>query len=104
MKKILFLAFVAMLCSQTIDAQRKDGNKRTPEQMVERLDKKLNLTDEQEKQIKYLYTDFFNQKVAKEERKAKKKELDSKIISLLTDEQKAEFEKMKSDMQKKSRK
>ena len=99
MKKILFLAFVAMLCSQTIDAQRKDGNKRN-----ERLDKKLNLTDEQEKQIKDLYTDFFNQKVAKEERKAKKKELDSKIISLLTDEQKAEFEKMKSDMQKKSRK
>lgn len=61
MKKILFLAFVAMLCSQTIDAQRKDGNKRTPEQMVERLDKKLNLTDEQEKQIKDLYTDFFSE-------------------------------------------
>lgn len=104
MKKILFLAFVVMLCSQTIDAQCNDGNKRAPEQMVERLDKKLNLTDEQEKQIKNLYTDFFSQKVTKAERKTKKDELDSKIISLLTDEQKAEYEKMKSEMQKKSRK
>lgn len=50
MKKILFVALVAMLGLQPADAQRKGGNTRTPEQMVEKLDKKLNLTDEQEKQ------------------------------------------------------
>ena len=51
MKKILFLAVMAVMCTQTIDAQRKGGEKKTLEQMVENLDKKLDLTDEQEKQI-----------------------------------------------------
>ena len=40
-----------MLTLQSVNAQRKEGKTRTPEQMVEKLDKKLNLTDEQEKQI-----------------------------------------------------
>lgn len=47
MKKILLVALVAMLGMQPADAQRKGGNTRTPEQMVEKLDEKLNLTDEQ---------------------------------------------------------
>lgn len=61
MKKILFLALVAMLSVQSADAQSKGGNdrKRTPEQIVKNLDEKLDLTDEQEKQITALYTDFF---------------------------------------------
>ena len=37
MKKILFVALVAMLGLQPADAQRKGGNTRTPEQMVEKL-------------------------------------------------------------------
>lgn len=45
MKKIIFLALVALLGVHTADAQRKGGT-RTPEQIVENLDKKLNLTDE----------------------------------------------------------
>ena len=100
MKKILFLAVMAVMCTQTIDAQRKGGEKKTPEQMVENLDKKLDLTDEQEKQITVLYKDFFNQKVSREDRKAKMDELNSKISSLLTDEQKAKFDKMKSEPRK----
>lgn len=40
MKKILFFALMAVICAQTIDAQRRGGEKRTPEQVVERLDKK----------------------------------------------------------------
>lgn len=47
-----------MLTLQSVNAQRKEGKTRTPEQMVEKLDKKLNLTDEQEKQITTLYSDF----------------------------------------------
>lgn len=50
MKKIIFLALVALLGIHTVDAQRR-GGACIPEQIVEKLDKKLNLTDEQEKQI-----------------------------------------------------
>ncbi|WP_300792710.1 hypothetical protein [uncultured Bacteroides sp.] len=103
MKKILFLAVMAVMCTQTIDAQRKGGEKKTLEQMVENLDKKLDLTDEQEKQITALYKDFFNQKVSREDRKAKMDELNSKISLLLTDEQKAKFDKMKSEPRKRTR-
>ena len=94
---------MAAMCTQTIDAQRKGGEKRTPEQVVENLDKKLDLTDEQEKQITELYKEFFNQKVSREDRKAKMDELNTKISSLLTDDQKAKFEKMKSERNKKNR-
>lgn len=97
MKKILFLALMAMLGMQQVDAQRKGGNARTPEQMVERLDQKLNLTDEQEKQIMALYTDFFKQDLSREERRAAMQELNKKITALLTDEQKAAFEQMKKE-------
>lgn len=97
MKKILFLALMAMLGMQQVDAQRKGGNARTPEQMVERLDQKLNLTDEQEKQIMALYTDFFKQDLSREERRAAMQELNKKITALLTDEQKTAFEQMKEE-------
>lgn len=103
MKKILFFALMAAICTQTIDAQLRGGEKRTPEQVVENLDKKLDLTDEQEKQITELYKEFFNQKVSREDRKAKMDELNTKISSLLTDDQKAKFEKMKSERNKKNR-
>lgn len=94
---------MAAMCTQTIDAQRRGGEKRTPEQVVENLDKKLDLSDEQEKQITELYKEFFNQKVSREDRKVKMDELNTKISSLLTDDQKAKFEKMKSERNKKNR-
>lgn len=94
MKKIIFLALVGMLCIQSVDAQRKGGNTRTPEQMVEKLNQKLNLTDEQEKQITALYTDFFKQKLSREKRKTAMQELNKKIEVLLTDEQKTVFQQM----------
>ena len=103
MKKILFLALMAMLGMQQVDAQRKSGNARTPEQMVERLDQKLNLTDEQEKQITALYTDFFKQDLSREERKAAMQELNKKITDLLTDEQKTAFEQMKKELPQRKR-
>lgn len=78
MKKILFVALVAMLGLQPADAQRKGGNTRTSEQMVEKLDKKLNLTDEQEKQITTLYADFFKQELSREERRTAMQELNKK--------------------------
>lgn len=65
MKKIIFLALVALLGIHTVDAQRRGGTC-TPEQIVEKLDKKLNLTDEQEKQITELYTEFFKKELSRE--------------------------------------
>lgn len=97
MKKIIFLALMGMLTLQSVNAQRKEGKTRTPEQMVEKLDKKLNLTDEQEKQITTLYFDFFKQDLSREERKSAMQELEKKITSLLTDEQKEAFEQMKKE-------
>lgn len=103
MKKILFVALVAMLGLQSADAQRKGGNTRTPEQMVEKLDEKLNLTDEQEKQITTLYTDFFKQELSREERRTAMQELNKKIEALLTDEQKTAFEQMKKERPQRKR-
>ena len=97
MKKIIFLALMGMLTLQSVNAQRKEGKNRTPEQMVEKLDKKLNLNDEQEKQITTLYSDFFKQDLSREERKSAMQELEKKITSLLTDEQKEAFEQMKKE-------
>lgn len=97
MKKIIFLALMGMLTLQSVNAQRKGGKTRTPEQMVEKLDKKLNLTDEQEKQITTLYSDFFKQDLSRKERKSAMQELEKKITSLLTDEQKEAFEQMKKE-------
>lgn len=103
MKKILFVALVAMLGLQPADAQSKGGNTRTPEQMVEKLDKKLNLTDEQEKQITTLYADFFKQELSREERRTAMQELNKKIEALLTDEQKTAFEQMKKERPQRKR-
>lgn len=97
MKKIIFLALMGMLTLQSVNAQRKEGKNRTSEQMVEKLDKKLNLTDEQEKQITTLYSDFFKQDLSRDERKSAMQELEKKITSLLTDEQKEAFEQMKKE-------
>lgn len=96
MKKIFFnpygyADFTKCKCSTQ---RRKNPYSRT---MVEKLDKKLNLTDEQEKQITTLYSDFFKQDLSREERKSAMQELEKKITSLLTDEQKEAFEQMKKE-------
>ena len=65
--------------------------------MVEKLDQRLSLTDEKEKQITALYTDIFKQELSREERRTAMQELEKKISALLTDEQKTAFELMKKD-------
>ena len=102
MKKIIFLALVALLGIHTVDAQRRGGT-RTPEQIVEKLGKKLNLTDEQEKQITELYTEFFKTELSREERRSEMEKLNEKITSLLTDEQKEAFEQMKKERPQRKR-
>ena len=100
MKKVVLLAIAVVLGFTTASAQRRQKQQLTPEQRVEkqmqRLDSKLNLTDEQEEEIKKLYTEFFNSKMDREERKSKMDELNKKVESLLTDEQKTTFSEMKN--------
>lgn len=98
MRKIVLLAIIAMMTVGTADAQRRNrqniSSEQRVEQQVKNLDKKLNLSDEQEQKIKQLYVEFFNQKVSREQRKAQKAELNKQIESLLTDDQKKAFAEM----------
>lgn len=102
MKKWMFIAIIA--CTgilQTAEAQRRSGKaQKTPTEMTKQLDKKLNLSEEQEKQITALYTDFFKQNYPREERRQKMSELQEKIKQLLTDEQKTKFENLKQKRSK----
>ena len=43
-----------MLTLQSVNAQRKEGKTRTPEQMVEKLDKKLNLTNRKSRSQRFI--------------------------------------------------
>lgn len=80
------------------DAQKRGGQKLTPEQRVEKrmeqLDSKLKLSDEQKQNIKALYTDFFSQDISREERKSKTEELNTKISNLLDENQRKTFNEM----------
>ena len=103
MKKMIIFALVALLGVQYADAQQKNRKTRTPEQMVENLDKKLNLTDEQEKQVLQLYTEFFAKKQSKEVYRKAMQELNDQVMSLLDDKQKEIYKQMKGKRTKRSK-
>lgn len=107
MKKIVLLVMIAIASWETADAQRRNKQNVSTEQRVEQqvktLDKKLNLSDEQELKVKQLYEDFFNAKISREQRKNQKLELNKKIESLLTAEQKKIYSTMKTDTQQRKR-
>lgn len=106
MKKLLLLMALTAMFGISTDAQKRGGQKLTPEQRVEKrmeqLDSKLKLSDEQKQNIKSLYTDFFSQDISREERRSKMEELNTKISNLLDDSQKKTFSEMNS--RKKGRK
>ena len=111
MKKTLLIALMAIVATSTvITAQDVDqrSERRGPnpekriEQQVKRLDKKLKLNDEQKQQLKELYGEFDKAQKARMEqiKRAEMKEreaLNSKIKSILTDEQKAKYEELKEN-------
>lgn len=100
MKKLLLLMALTAMFGICADAQKRGGQKLTPEQRVEKrmeqLDSKLKLSDEQKQNIKSLYTDFFSQDVSRGERRSKMEELNTKISNLLDDSQKKTFSEMNS--------
>lgn len=108
MKKTFLFALVAVFAASTVMAQdfEQRGERRGPdpekriEHQVKRLDKKLNLTEEQQTLLMEYYTEFDKAQLARMEqvRQMEKKDreaLDGKIKAILTDEQKAKYDEMK---------
>ncbi len=109
MKKTILIVLMAIVASSTVmTAQDTDqgGERRGPnpekriEKQVKRLDKKLQLTEEQKQQMKEFYGEFDKAQKARMEqaKRAEMKDreiLNSKIKSILTEEQKAKFDEMK---------
>lgn len=76
-----------------------DDSQKGPGSMVDAsinfLDKKLSLTDDQKTQIKGFYNSLFESRPAtREEGEKKFKEVEEQVKSVLTDEQKAKYEKI----------
>ena len=104
MKKILIVAFALLMGTGIVSAQQRGGGrqKMTAEQTVAGMTKELNLTEEQQKQITAIYTEFENKrkgngnaKVTREQMQAEREALDKQVTAVLTDEQKKKFESMK---------
>lgn len=102
MKKLFFCGVMMVLCSLPMSAQ-KVRQRLSPEEMVnrkvEQLDKKLELTDSQEVEIRKLYAGFYSQQIKREDRKAKQEALDKSIEALLNDSQKTAFAELKKQLQ-----
>lgn len=100
MKKVALMAMVLMASIMTSTAQQRQRNEGNPELRIERqvkqLDEKLNLTEEQEKQVKAIYEEFFKQRASSNQKpQARRQEMNKKIESVLTEEQKKIYEEMK---------
>ena len=82
MKKLLLLMALTAMFGISADAQKRGGQKLTPEQRVEKrmeqLDSKLKLSDEQKQNIKSLYTDFFSQDLLDDSQKKTFSEMNSR--------------------------
>lgn len=98
MRTVIFLAILAIHSIQKVDAQNnKNDNPLTAEQIVEKLDQKLNLTDEQEKEISVILSDFFKNNQSRTERIMSVRKIKKKITSVLSGEQKELFAKTKKN-------
>lgn len=103
MKKVGLMFVVLMATMVSVSAQKRSRNGGDPQQRIEKqvkqLDKELNLTDEQEKQVKVIYEDFFKlQAGSRGNSQTQREELNKKIESVLMPEQKVAYQKMKKGM------
>jgi len=102
MKKIVLLVAIVVASVGIANAQSPQRPNYQPEKRIEKqvkiLDEKLNLSDEQEKQVKAVYEEFFKkQKSSFKKGQSKQEEMNKKIDSLLTEEQKAIFKKFREE-------
>ncbi|MGN1245477.1 MAG: Spy/CpxP family protein refolding chaperone [Muribaculaceae bacterium] len=107
MKKTIVLAFALMMGASIVMAQR-DGSRRglSVDDRVAMLTKELSLTDQQQKKVKALYTDFENKQKSgtsqsREQMRAEFEKVDNQVIALLNDTQKKKYEEMKKNRRNK---
>lgn len=115
MKKIVVFTIAALFAVSGMAQEKKKGRsaEQRAEKITNKMKEKLNLTDEQVVKIKAINLEAAQQKdtlkaEAKAERKEKVKAIetdrDTKIRAVLTEEQKAEYEKMKEKGKEKIKK
>ena len=108
MKKTFLLAIISLVATTTVTAQDFEmrGDRRGPdpekriEHQVKRLDKNLNLTPDQKELLIEFYGEFDKAQMARMEQMRRMEmrdriDLDKKIKSILTEEQKAKYDEMK---------
>ena len=116
MRKIFLSAIMVMACITSVNAQnpQREGRKSiSPEKLVARMDKELDLTDQQEKDLTALYTDFYknlkelkqseNSKDSKKERRAQREEFQKKFNEILSPEQQQKWAELKKARAEKRR-
>ena len=110
MKKILFSAVLAFATLQTANAQlpqRSFDGKAIAEKMVQRMDRVLDLNDNQEKELLKIYTEIYTQKkdgkANATDRKAQREEFAKQIKQVLTEEQQKTWAAAKQKQMKQAR-
>lgn len=102
MKKLIMAMLIAVFAGQSVSAQNNMRQRMSPEQRMEmridRLDKKLSLTDEQKTKIRELYTDFDKQQVSREQRREAMEKLNTNIKAVLTADQQKLYDEMQKEM------
>ena len=108
MRKIFLSVMIAMTCLSTVSAQNPQRERKhpviTPEKMVERMDRALDLTDEQEQKLTELYKDYFqkmktlregDKKEQRTERKDLRLDFNKEMNEILTAEQQQKWAEVK---------
>lgn len=112
MKKLLLACAILSLIALSAEAQRADRHKGhgTPEEMAERMAErmaeKLNLSEEQKKEIYALHLERATQRAAemkaqREKMQAERQAFQERMDAILTPEQKAQWEQSKKEMREK---
>ncbi len=113
MKKWIYVTGLMVMISLSTMAQRKGGDRPTPEEkasrMTEKMAEELTLTEAQKQQLLAINLEFAKnneaerkaemaaRKAEMEDRKLELKEQDAKIQAVLTDEQKAMWAEVKAE-------
>ncbi len=102
MKKLIWAMLIAVSMVQTISAQEDNRKRVTPqqrtEQRIQKLDKKLTLTDDQKSKIRDLYANFNKHKYSKSERKEATEKLLADITAVLTPDQQALYKQLQEEV------
>ena len=90
------LAGVVVMLTVSSAAFAKEGHHGDPQKHLDRLTKKLELTDQQRGQVEQIVNDYRGRMESlRSQMEALQKEKHEKISAILTPEQKEKFEKMK---------